>query len=86
MGEKLPKNIATKTLWRCLEGHEWETTYGSLAGCACCSGVAKKTIEDYHGLAEKRGFKWAGEILPSGVAIKTEWKCKKGPQMGGATQ
>lgn len=82
IGKKFPENIATKTLWRCLEGHEWETTYASIQenGCPYCSGVAKKAIEDYHGLAEERGFKWIGEELPRGVRIKTKWECKQGHQ------
>ena len=38
----------------------------------------RKTEEDYHKLAEKRGFKWVGEVLPKNTKTKTWWECKRG--------
>ena len=44
IGSDLPKTNATKTEWRCGEGHEWETSHASLqpdsssSGCPFCAG------------------------------------------------
>lgn len=40
---------------------------------------ARKIAEDYHKLAERRGFKWLGPEVNS-VVIRTTWKCSKGHQ------
>lgn len=40
----------------------------------------KKTVQDYHRLAELLGFKWVGKTLPKKVSIKTKWECQEGHQ------
>lgn len=40
--------------------------------------MIRKTEEDYHRLAESRGFKWVGGVLPKNVCYKTWWECGKG--------
>ncbi len=37
----------------------------------------KKTPTDYHLLAQKRGFRWLGPMVPS-TQTKTEWECVRG--------
>jgi len=39
--------------------------------------VPRKTKADYHRLAEGRGWKWRGEVVPMGTD-QTEWECDKG--------
>lgn len=71
-------NVDTPTQWRCKGNHEFETRYSDLSlgksGCPHCSGVARKTPEDYHEMAERRGFKWLGPEVSS-VFAKTTWEC-----------
>ena len=38
----------------------------------------RKTEKDYHMLAESRGLKWVGSVLPKGVIVETLWECSKG--------
>lgn len=38
----------------------------------------RKTKKDYYYLANSRGFKWLGEILPKNIHTKTWWECEKG--------
>ena len=40
--------------------------------------IKRKTEKDYHGLAESRGFKWIGGVLPKGTHGSTLWECGKG--------
>lgn len=78
LGEVLPKNVNTRTLWECGEKHRWEARYHSIydgRGCPYCSGHIKKTEEDYYVLAESRGFEWLGEVLPKNVNTRTLWGC-----------
>lgn len=45
--------------------------------CRKCYGISlRKKPDDYHSLAEQRGFLWVGE-LPSNTGAKTEWTCGK---------
>lgn len=72
--------VATKTWWRCLEGHEWEAPYNGIQqgkGCPVCSGNVPKTAKDYHELAKSRGFEWLGSAV-SNVSTKIRWKCGGG--------
>lgn len=78
---QLPKNTEQKTWWRCPEGHEWEARYHNIrrgSGCPYCSGLARKTEQDYRDTAKRRGFEWIGEVLPENVFEKTWWRCPKG--------
>jgi len=80
VGINLPKNIQTKTLWECKKEHRWEATYGNISygsGCPYCAGLIRRTEEDYHELAETRGFKWIGKDLPKNASTKTLWQCNK---------
>lgn len=76
-----PKNTNDLSRWRCHEGHEWDSSYGSVGnqgtGCPYCAGKATKVPKDYHNLAEKRGFRWIGEF-PHDTGIHTEWQCAEG--------
>jgi very-short-patch-repair endonuclease len=36
-----------------------------------------KTPDDYHALAEERGYRWLGPEVPN-VRTKTNWECEKG--------
>jgi hypothetical protein len=79
LGPEVP-NTQTKTLWECEEGHQWEAIFNSIqrgAGCPFCAGVAPRTPEDYHALAEERGFRWLGPEVPN-VRTKTWWQCEEG--------
>jgi DNA-directed RNA polymerase subunit RPC12/RpoP len=40
--------------------------------------MKRKTEKDYHKLAESRGFKWVGGVLPKNVCVKSWWECEKG--------
>lgn len=80
VGKRRPVNTKTKTRWRCPAKHVWETTYGVIlmgGGCPICYGNLPKTKEDYHALAEKRGFHWIGKNLPKGNKAKTRWECSR---------
>lgn len=75
-----PKNTHIKTWWECDKKHKWETAYHCIqggSGCPFCSGHAGKTKKDYYELAENRGFKWVGKILPINISTKTWWQCNK---------
>lgn len=81
-----PKTTKYKSLWECPDGHQWETTYAVIRqghGCPHCNrgsgGLVPKTPEDYHALAESRGFKWLGPEAPN-IATKTKWECGFGHQ------
>lgn len=81
LGPEVP-NVSTKTGWECGQGHQWKATYSSVrlnAGCPVCGGTARKKSEDYHALAESRGFKWLGPEV-SNTATKTGWECGQGHQ------
>jgi very-short-patch-repair endonuclease len=79
LGPEVP-NIRTKTWWQCEEGHRWEAVYGNIhrgTGCPSCAGLTPKTPEDYHILAEQRGFRWLGPEVPN-IRTKTWWQCEEG--------
>lgn len=75
-----PKNVLTKTTWKCLQGHTFDAAYHDVGAghlCPYCAGVAKKIERDYYSLAEKRSLTWIGKF-PENVGVKTLWKCKNG--------
>lgn len=81
VGEALPKNIHTKTLWECSKEHMWWAEYNSInggSGCPFCANKASKTEQNYNNLARSRGFKWVGGVLPKDSKTKTLWECEKG--------
>ncbi len=60
-GQELPSNVHNPTLWVCDEHGTWTSCYNTLlqgSGCPKCAGVAAKTENDYHALAELHGFEW----------------------------
>lgn len=76
----VPKSTSVKTLWRCLSGHEWETSYSSIKSgrrCPVCLGWAHKTIEDYVKLAEMKGVELILPI-PQNTECVATWRCSCG--------
>lgn len=82
VGTKRPKNVLLVTWWECKEGYRWETTYSRIQQGSICPKCAienrKRQEEDYHYLAESRGFKWCGDVLPKYVKNSTWWECEQG--------
>ena len=79
LGPEVP-NTHTRTSWECEQGHRWETSYGSILqgrGCPFCAGLAPKTPVDYHTLAEERGSRWLGPVVPN-TSTRTNWECERG--------
>ena len=80
IGGILPKNVRTKTWWKCSKGHEWESKYNDICsnyGCPYCAHVVRKVESDYYALALKHNLEWVG-VLPKNTRCKTKWRCKKG--------
>lgn len=80
VGESHPGSVNAKTQWRCYHGHEWLAPFSSIRkgkGCPYCARCAPKTEQDYHDLAQAKGFKWIGK-LPKSTGRKTKWQCSKG--------
>ena len=74
------KNVTTKHLWGCTQGHEWLTKYNDIQqghGCPHCSGNFRKTIQHAHNLAESRGFKFLSPVF-EGTLRKHLWGCTQG--------
>lgn len=72
-------NTKTKMKWRCAEGHQWETTYGSIKSgrwCPHCTGHARVTIDKCNQLAEDRGGKCISMFYTNKANMK--WRCAKG--------
>ena len=81
VGEVLPGSTHDLTLWECENGDRWEAEYHRIqqgSGCPVCSGKVRKTEKDYHELAESRGFKWVGPVLPKSTHDPTWWECAEG--------
>jgi len=75
------KGIATKHLWKCSQGHIWETTPNAIkngSGCKKCSDTKLRTsIKDAHQIAKTSGFQFiSGTYL--GMNKKHKWMCKEG--------
>ncbi len=71
-------NGFTNMLWRCGNGHEWNTTFMSIkhkSWCQECVGTKKKTLEDCIDISTKRG----GRCLSNEYVndhTKMLWECK----------
>jgi len=77
IGPEVPRNNI-KTWWECEKGHKFETTHQCIrqgTRCTICTGWGKKTIADYHALAEKRGIRWVGRDLPPHTDAASLWAC-----------
>ncbi len=73
-------NTKYKTGWQCQKGHKWEGAFTHIKqgkGCPYCAGTIRKSIEDYHALAIKRGLNWLGPEVTRNNA-KTGWQCQVG--------
>ena len=78
---RLPSGTGKKTTWECRFGHRWESSYHAIRGgngCPYCYGNARLTADDYHALAERRGFKWVGGSIPARNHTPTSWECGQG--------
>jgi hypothetical protein len=74
------RNSETKTTWQCARGHRWQTNYQSIQrghGCHVCSGLQRKTPEDYRQIAAQHGLRWLGPEV-SNTDTKTRWRCSLG--------
>ena len=81
IGPEVPTTL-TPTWWQCSKGHQWEARYTDInhrSGCPVCSSRAPKTSNDYHALAQERGFCWIGPEVPD-TQTKTTWQCRRGHQ------
>lgn len=80
-----PDNTKLKTKWRCENNHEFAACYGNInQGMNCKKCVLEQNAsqqrhgpEDYHALAQERGFRWIGPPVNSVVA-DTVWECQEG--------
>ncbi len=76
----MPPNTQTNTGWECDQGHRWLARYARIyqgTGCPYCAGLAPKTPDDYHTLAEEKGFRWLGP-MPQNTQTETTWECAEG--------
>lgn len=80
------RNANTRTEWQCLRCTcRWWAVYNSLqrgSACPVCGIIKRsrtqaKTAEDYHRLAETRGYAWLGPAVLR-AANKTRWRCANG--------
>lgn len=82
VGESLPTNTHTMTLWRCDQGHIIKCTYNRIVdcnqGCAYCYGNIPKTLADYQIARGKNGARWADKKIPPSVGTPTSWTCSQG--------
>jgi len=73
-------NSATKLLWECADGHQWEAPPSQVksgAWCLICSGSANYTIEDLRKTAENRGGRCLSDAYEN-VRSKLRWECAEG--------
>jgi REP element-mobilizing transposase RayT len=71
-----------KLLWRCVDGHDWESTAGSIKGgtwCPVCSGHQRLSIEDARKAAERKGGKCLSTEYKN-ARTKLLWECAEGHQ------
>lgn len=75
-------NSQTKLLWACGKGHQWEAAPKTVkhgAWCPYCSHTCKRTIEEIHHIAAKRGGKCLSDKYINN-ATKLTWECSEGHQ------
>ena len=76
------KGSNRKLLWRCAEGHEWESTAGSIKGgtwCPVCGGHQRLSIEDARKVAERKGGKCLSAEYKN-ARTNLLWECAEGHQ------
>jgi hypothetical protein len=72
------KNINTKLLWKCKDGHTWETAPSNVVSgnwCPYCGGSLRLNIGDVRKMAEERGGKCLSNEYVN-AHRKLWWKCK----------
>ena len=88
--ENFTANSDKKVWWKCIEGHEWETSIGNRnrgSGCPYCAGryatkgeTDLKTINPT--LAQEWNYEKNGELKPDNFTAssgqKVWWKCSRG--------
>jgi very-short-patch-repair endonuclease len=70
-------NTHTKTLWQCIQGHEFQASYDKIRGggyCPECVGKRRKIKQDYIAISKEKGFKWLESDAPP-AHKKTKWQC-----------
>lgn len=76
------KNIKTKLLWQCSEGHQWWATGFGIkhdkTWCPICSDTTL-TIEEMRKLATRKGGKCLSSEYKN-ANTKLLWECKNGHQ------
>lgn len=74
-------NNRSKLKWRCISGHEWEATFGSVKSlgswCPHCSGRARLDISHAQNLASERGGLCLSTSYENSKSA-LRWKCAKG--------
>ena len=72
-------NVATKSTFRCAEGHEWDALPGNVmagSGCPHCAGLAPLTKEIVNARIADRGIKLVGEYVNQ--RTKATFRCAEG--------
>ncbi|MCP4701639.1 MAG: hypothetical protein GY862_32980 [Gammaproteobacteria bacterium] len=78
------RNVRSKLLWQCANGHQWSAMPASILSgswCAACLGRGK-TIDDMQAVAKTRG----GQCLSDAYVTeqtKLLWECSEGHQWRG---
>lgn len=87
----IPPFTADKALWRCANGHEFQSAYRNLRdavtyntgnGCSACryeklTAINSLKIDDFNSLATHNGITWLGTEAVR-VKAKTTWRCANG--------
>ena len=79
---KVYVNSASKLLWECAEGHQWEGDAKKIRSgtwCPNCAANVKLSIGDMQKIAAARGGSCLSETYINSVS-KLLWKCSKGHQ------
>lgn len=76
------KNSASKLLWECKKGHQWEAAPSAVKGgtwCPHCAKKIKRTIEEMHQIAKENGGRCLSKSYKD-THTKLLWECKDGHQ------
>lgn len=76
------RNYATKLLWECAKGHQWEAAPANLRHgqwCPYCAGNTTLTIEDMQRIAKGRGGRCLS-VAYTNNRTKLVWQCAQGHQ------
>lgn len=73
-------NSQSKLIWRCSEGHEWETKPGHILNgswCPYCAGTAPLTLDEMKEIAKSHGGECLSEEYTNSHT-KLKWRCSEG--------